>query len=165
MTRAELERAVRAWQRLLGLEHWQIDVVWDASRFDNEDVDDNSAPVRQAFTWRPRDYDFARLYLNPATCHDWPARDAHAVIVHELLHLATREVEWILDLVEGQLHRDVDELVHRTLRHVVEGFVDRIANRIVDLAADPAASPLTTGTTRRRAGRQRSNRGLESGAR
>lgn len=132
MTRAELEAIVAWWRPRLGLQAWTVEVEWDPKR---DDMDFDSG-VRHASTWRSRDYDEARVYFHPTEHVDWDRRRSNQLAVHELLHLATREVEFILDLTEGQLHRDVDELVNRSHRHAVEGAVDGLAYRLVDLVEE-----------------------------
>jgi hypothetical protein len=57
------------------------------------------------------------------------------------LHLVTREVEYVLDLIDSQLHRDSQELVERSHRHGVEGAVDRLAYRLVELVEELGTLP------------------------
>lgn len=140
MTRAELEAIVAWWVPRLGLAAWEIEVEWDPRR---DDMDFDSG-VRHAATWRSRDYDEARLYFHPSEHADWDRRKANQLAVHELLHLVTRDVEFVLDQVDGQLHRDVDSVVSGGHRHAVEGAVDRLAYRLVDLVAELAELPPTS---------------------
>lgn len=65
--------------------------------------------------------------------------------MHELLHLTTREVEFILDLLDEQLHRDVDTMISRSHRHAVEGAVDRLAYRLVELVEELGELPPAAG--------------------
>lgn len=127
MTRNQLEAIVAEWIPRLGLERWEIKIAWEGWEDEAEHRD------AHAFVWRARDYDQARLYLNPTDSKKWSLVEAHVIIVHELLHLATREVEFVLDMVDGYLHRDVDQAVARAHRHAVEGVVDRLAYRLVEL--------------------------------
>jgi hypothetical protein len=125
MTRARLEKIVRRWQRDLGLETWEITIEWDE-------------PAKEdcvAAVWRARDYDRATLYM-AKEWQTWTEREAHLNVTHELMHLVTREVEHVLDLVDGQIHRDAYEILRQSHRHYVEQAVDRLACRFVDLVLD-----------------------------
>lgn len=125
MSREELERLVRVWIVRLGLDRWQIRIIWDASEFQGEEP--------HARTWRARDYDEARIYLNPTTSAEWSRDEAERHIVHELLHLVTREAEFVLDLLEGRFSSSEAELVERVHSHAIEGIVDRLAAILVEL--------------------------------
>jgi hypothetical protein len=132
VTRHELEAIVAWWIPRLGLTHWDISVCWSTEDDDNPfQAEDHTA---HASTYRCRDYDVAKVYFNPREHKDWNRVTAHRHAVHELLHLVTREVEFVLDMLDGQLHRDVDTLVTRSHRHGVEGAIDRLAYRFVELA-------------------------------
>jgi len=125
VTRRQLERIVRQWTRRLGLERWDVTLCWD--EWDEE-------KQAHAYIWRSRDYDRAALYLNPAERLTWSELDAHRYVVHELLHLATREAESVLDLVKERLHPDAHAILEEAHRHELEGIVDRLAYRLVELA-------------------------------
>ena len=135
MTRHELELAVEWWRRRLGLERWAIRVEWEP----DDDGDDERRP--HASTWRARDYDEARIRFNLAEYRGWDRRRGNVLVVHELLHLVTRDVEHVLDLTDGQIHRDSHELLVRAHRHAVEGAVDRLAYRLVELVEDLGELP------------------------
>jgi hypothetical protein len=139
MTRAELEAIVAWWRPRLGLERWSLRVCWPGDPTDPDPItfDDH----QNAGTWRARDYDEARVYFNPDEISGWNHRRANQLAVHELLHLVTREVEWVLDLIDGQLHRDVDDMVGRSHRHAVEGAIDRLAYRLVELVDELGTLP------------------------
>jgi hypothetical protein len=128
LTRADMEWIVGIWIPMLGLSHWEINIDWEP------DDDEFDSPHKQAYTWRARDYDTARVCFNPTEFPKWSREKAHQVVVHELLHLVTRDVEFILDNLEGMLHRDVDKLIDQTFHHHLEGAIDRLAYRIVEIA-------------------------------
>jgi hypothetical protein len=132
-----MEAIVEWWRPRLGLQHWQLTVEWPAER----DDDDPDAERPKASTWRARDYDEARVSFDPHRVGDWDRREANVLAVHELLHLPTREVEYVLDLIDSHLHRDSQELVERAHRHAVEGAVDRLAYRLVDLVEELSELP------------------------
>jgi hypothetical protein len=127
VTRSEMERIVRWWQPRLGLTHWKLDIEWAPLTED----EDEKPP--HASMWRARDYEEGRLTLDERQTVDWDRCRANTVVVHELLHLVTRETEYVLDLIDSHLHRDSQELVERAHRHAVEGAVDRIAYRFVEI--------------------------------
>lgn len=135
LARAEL--LVRVWARRLGVDRWELELHLDdpagwASLHKPEDTD--------ASVHRSRDYDTATFWLDPGW-REWPARKLEATIVHELLHLATRDMEHVLDLLDGMVHRDVENVIAEAYRHAVEGAIDRLSYRLVDLVDE-----LTPGT-------------------
>lgn len=121
-----MEGVVSLWIKRLGLQRWNIEVKWD-------DPDHFKSDIDKAYIWRARDYEDARLYFNPNTSESWSMRTLHCTVVHELLHLVTRDVEFVLDQVEDQLHRDVETVVAETFKHHLEGAIDQIACRMVEL--------------------------------
>lgn len=128
MTRAGIENLVNLWIPRLGLSHWQIEVVWERRKDDPP-----FAPGDDAFTWRARDYEEARMYFDEEKMDGWDLKQASVMVVHELLHLVTRDVEFILDQIEGQVRSDMYEVLELSHRHAVEHAIDRLAQRIVDL--------------------------------
>jgi hypothetical protein len=130
MTREGVDHIVSVWIPRLGLSHWRIEVVWDGRYKD----DPSFSSFEHAFTWRARDYDEARLYFNQDEMERWDLRRTEEIVVHELLHLVTREVEFVLDQIDGQLRSDAQEIVEISHRHAVEGAVERLACRIVEIA-------------------------------
>jgi hypothetical protein len=79
-----------------------------------------------------RDYNEAKLFVC-TDFHEWSDEKTNQVIVHELLHLPTRDVEYILTAIEDMLHRDVDKVISETHRHHVEGAIDFLAYRFVEI--------------------------------
>ena len=136
MTRETIEQLVVQWMRILRLHAWEVSVVWpeDYEKWPEhrDGMPDFSSDHTYAWVWRARDYTRARLYFNPERLSD-DARTVEATIVHELLHLVTRDVEFILDQLDGLLHRDLDNLIMEAHNHAVEGAIDHIAYVLVDL--------------------------------
>lgn len=104
-----------------------------------EHVDDFGkwGPHDMAQVWRAANYEMARLYVNEAAFSpDRPGneRTLEASIVHELLHLVTRDMETIVENLDGLLHRDVFDLMERNHRDATEKAIDKLAYRLVDLA-------------------------------
>lgn len=130
MTREDALHVLEIWQSRLCLGHWEIE-------FKEGDLPEGEewAEHRQAFVWRARDYNTATLCLNPDFT-EWSRRKLNLSIVHELLHLITRETEFILDQLEGLVHRDVDRLLSDSHRHAVEGAIDFLSYRLVEIGGE-----------------------------
>jgi hypothetical protein len=122
MTRSAVERAVRVWQRRLGLDGWDVEVEWDEPSEDGSD----------ASTWRSASYDRATMKFAEGW-PKWSREFTNRVVVHELLHLVSRDLDEVVNDLEGQLHRDAFTLVDRRYLHEIEGLVDRLAYRLVEI--------------------------------
>jgi hypothetical protein len=126
MSRTQFERILRLWQKRLGLETWHLEVDWEKPA--SEDAD--------ASTWRSNNYDRAILYLDPAWVsweRDRGIEFVHRIVVHELLHLVFRDVDELVDSLDGQMHRDVCAMVDKRYHHEIEGLCDRLAYRLVGM--------------------------------
>ncbi|SRR6266404_6373538 len=129
MTRRALEKAVRLWQGRLGLEGWDLAVSWGKDPVTGEGCSEDA----DATTWRSNTYDRAVVYPSPDKFPNWTADFAHKVIVHELLHLVTRDVDRTVASIEGQVHPDVYRMIDKRYDHEIEGVVDRLAVRLVEI--------------------------------
>lgn len=133
-TRDFFEVQTHKWIGLLKLGHWEITVVWpeDYDKFSNTEGHEWDSEHMVACTYRRKDFNVAEiLYNESAKFKDH--REAEATVVHELLHLTTRETEFILDQIDGMLHRDVDRIITDGHRHAVEQAVDHLAYALVDM--------------------------------
>jgi hypothetical protein len=128
-----IEDLGRIWIQRLGLQNWDIQFIWGDELYKYW-ADVGLRDDLHASCWRAKSYDEAKIYVNPDEFEKWTDRDAAVNIVHELLHLVLRDVEFVIDHIEGFLHRDVDRAVSETFHHHVEGAIERLANRFVDLA-------------------------------
>ena len=129
LTRADIRAIVRTWQRRLEIDHWSIEIDFGTPAEASEEGREGP----WASIWRSRDYDLARLCLAEGWC-DWSRREANEHVVHELVHLWTREVEFVLDaLYRVDIHGDARSVIEETHRHLTEGVVDRIARRLIAL--------------------------------
>lgn len=137
MTSRELHRLVRKWQRRLGLERWQIEIVIDAAKWDAERDDD----PRFAWCRHSVNYDSGEVWINPHLAPDWEFKKASETIVHELLHFTAREVEQASDLLERQVHRDVWTVFENQRTRSLEAMVDGLARRLVELEAELTPKP------------------------
>lgn len=130
MNQKTIDDLVEWWKPRLGLTHWDISVVWGTELADYwQDAPANA----HASIWRSKAYDEAKLYVNPKDYKDWSMKDANRHIVHELLHLIMREVEFVGDQADGYLNKEVAEMFDISFHHAIEGAVDRLAMRFVDL--------------------------------
>lgn len=116
---------VRIWAARLGLSEWRIAVSFD----DGEDEDCYAETKPSAH------YEIAEIVFHRARMAKLEnKRQIEETVVHELLHCSHRDVESIVDLLDGQLHRDVETVVTESFRHHVETFIDRTARQLVGLA-------------------------------
>jgi hypothetical protein len=128
MTAKQLQKLVRVWQGRLGLQAWDIKVSFVPTSFCS------CAEDAEATTWRQNDYDRAVIFPNT----DWTSWDddrLSRLMVHELMHLVTRDLDRVIASVEEQVHPDAWRMVNTRYDHEIEGVVDRLANRIVDLCS------------------------------
>lgn len=141
MKKKWVERVVARWVKLLKLEAWELQVIWPDKDGvykewpENEEgfpkFDDKQA---YAAVWQAKDYDNARIYVNTDKWASTGNRVLEATIIHELLHIVTREAEFVLHMIDGMLQREVDEMVGRAHEHALEGIVDRLAFRLLEIA-------------------------------
>lgn len=120
LTQRDVVRAIRIWAKRLGLLHWNISVDFGRPASDGAD----------ASTWRSDTYDNAVIYLEPEW-RDWPLELLNRLVVHELLHLQTRDLDALVDDAREQLPRAASRQVEARYTHEIEGLVDRLACHIV----------------------------------
>lgn len=136
MTKKQAEKVVARWVKLLKVEHWEIDVVWpeDYSKWPETTQDfPRWGDDAWAAVYRTKDYEVARVYINPAQL-DKPNRLIEIAIIHEILHIVSKGLEHIVDLYDGMMHRDVDSILTATFKHEVEGVIDKLAFRFYEIA-------------------------------
>lgn len=122
MTRKKIERLVRTWQSRLGLDSWDIILDWT-----NPSPSENDADC-----WRSDDYDRAKLRFN-ADFSKWTDIFAERIVIHELLHVITRDIDRVIADLDGEIHRDVFTQTNRRYEHEIEGLVDRLSYRLMEL--------------------------------
>ena len=132
MKEQEIVDLVGTWQHRLGLDQWEIKVPF------GEDLEkywaDNDNPNAHASVERSKVYDSAKIYFNPRDYAGWTEQDATIHVVHELVHVLFRDVEWTVDQIVGQVPRDAEDFMGETFQHHLEGCIDRLARRFVNLA-------------------------------
>ena len=135
MTAKQLEGLVRLWQGRLGLEAWDLEV--EIARV---------SEGARAETFRSTTYQEAHVRFAPWVIGqgERPSEDSgtspldfttperlERLVVHELLHLVTRDVRGVIADLEGDLHRDVYAKVEERWQFAEEQAVDRLAAALV----------------------------------
>jgi hypothetical protein len=123
LTRGEIERIVAVWQDRMRLGHWQVDVDWSKP----PEIEDTLA---NCSAHGP--YDFAKIRFSPEY-PTWERRFANLVVVHELMHLVTRDLEYAAEAGEQAMPTAARPLFKSRIEHEVEAVVDKAATVLVDL--------------------------------
>lgn len=112
---------VTLWQTRLGLERWKIDV-----KIAEEPMEAYAecSPSAQ--------YEFATITFSP----NIESSVVEATVVHELLHILTKDIDSVIEDARAQLHPQASFQVEKRYDHALESFVDRLAQRIVEIAGD-----------------------------
>lgn len=131
LTPEEIAERVEAWKKrldLLGISHWRLDEV---ILVDDGEMPGGARADAAAAVFIPDRYDRCRFYFNNAYLDDASSADIDQSIVHEWLHVAMRDFDQALGVVEGwmpdQTYSDWEDRVN----HEREGLVDRLAWQIV----------------------------------
>lgn len=120
MTEAQLRRLAKRWAPRLGLDGWQIHVQIGGL----EDAE-NYAETHTSSDYRRATIRFGR------TAADHPA-GLEVLVVHELLHVATRDIRNTgLFGLEDEVHPAAQRVHDRAFRHLLEQEVDRLAVALV----------------------------------
>jgi hypothetical protein len=122
--RRYIDTLVEDWAVRLNLQHWDIKVMWD----EPADQKIDTANII-------RDYDYAKIHL----AGNWPtwSKDiAQRTIVHELMHLVTRDLEQVCADMEEVLGRLAWAVFEKRHNHELEAVVDRMATVLVFLGGD-----------------------------
>jgi hypothetical protein len=121
VTREQIEKLVADWIPRLGLEHWQVEIDWDKE----PEVESSQAEV----SWSAS-YDRAELHFR-SNYGEWDLRRAEQIVVHELLHVALRDLNMAGISVIGALEGPAAQIFSDWFDHELEGFVDRLAKALV----------------------------------
>lgn len=128
MTPAQLRRRVAYWQRKLaplGLQHWRIG---DLEINDAPDGESSSAAcVTPSNLYDTFTIEFRRDFLEDAE-----PEQIDEVIVHELIHIAFRDFQTIVESPAGFMDTGSKELWETMSNHELEGLVERLARTIVN---------------------------------
>lgn len=128
MTPGKLRRRIAYWQRALGplgVGHWKlsVDIVDEPRGQRNSD----------AGVFVPTHYDTARMEFrreHVETCGD---EELDCTIVHELVHLALRDLREVVDSSSERLSPSAEALFDELFDHEMEGVTDRFARTFVAL--------------------------------
>jgi hypothetical protein len=127
VTLAAFKRRVAFWaERLkpLGLAHWEIDI---------EVVDEPSPSTlygAKAAVTCSSNYDLVWMEVAEGWLHDSDLEEIDKVIMHELIHVAMRDLDDSIHRVTQYLGEPAVSVWKEELRHETEGFVDRIARTL-----------------------------------
>jgi hypothetical protein len=121
-TKRWVESRLRTWIDRLGLTAWAITLDWDTPA-------DEGA---WAQCWRSNDYDKATIYL----CEGWAdlgKAEVERLVVHELLHLVTRDLsrahDFVLEAIEDNV--PANNIAVAAWKRAEEGVVDRLSFALV----------------------------------
>jgi hypothetical protein len=121
--RAEMERITRVWQERMRLTYWEITFDWSTPLDPEETLGE---------IIRNNPYDDAKIRF-AANFAEWDRRFANVVIVHELMHLLTRDLEEAAESAGALLGASAGKLFQARLDYELEGVVDRTAAVLVDV--------------------------------
>lgn len=137
MTEKQLRGLLATWQQRLGLGDWRIVLKVGT-------VEDESAYME---TQRSVSYQRAVIHCQPWLLNgdgnaapesvmirgnDLSEDFVESSLVHELLHLHTRDMRAVVrDDLDGQVHRDVYSVLEASMARAEEQCVDRLAEALV----------------------------------
>lgn len=122
MTEAKFEALLKKWQKRLGLERWRVTVD-----FSTPLTDDNMQISRSKI------YDDATITVND-TWKTWGIEKVEQLIVHELLHLVHRDIDYVIyELVDGQTSPASYELIRKAYEFADEKAIDRMAHILMTM--------------------------------
>jgi hypothetical protein len=120
LTRAWVRKVVKLWRNRLGLHEWTLHLDWDTEPEDGV----------LARVWKSDDYLHATIQLGKG----WQKRravDMEGTLVHELFHVALRDLSRVNDAVFVELEPQAQRIAERAWSHAEEAFVDRHAEALV----------------------------------
>jgi hypothetical protein len=132
VTERELNQILRRWQRRMGLERWQIELDLEKPTESFGENDWHWAELA-----RSNNYEEATIRLHPEW-RSWSAEKAEHHLVHELVHVWTRDLEETLKLVDFHVPHAVHTLIQEAFAQRLEAAVDLIARRLVVIADEGA---------------------------
>jgi hypothetical protein len=122
MTEKQLGRIVWTWQKRLGLATWDLKLNFVDPC--NSDAD--------ATTWRSNTYERAEIRFGD-DWKTWTKAFSNVIVVHELVHLLTRDVEESMKPALEGLHAEAAKQIDKQQDREIESLVDRLAYRLVEL--------------------------------
>lgn len=125
-TREIIQEMVADWVPRLGLSHWLIGFAWD------QEVGKPDDDRKEAVCTIADDYDQCTIQISKGF-ERWPLDWAEWVVVHELVHIAMRDVSDSVGRATEYLSEQAKALADACFVHAEEGFVDRISYSLVTL--------------------------------
>lgn len=128
LTRDDVELIVRTWQKRLQLDYWRLTIDFDTPP--SKSGSDEDVPEAEIYASTP--YDHAKLLLNP----DWKTWDrlwANLTVVHELMHMHSRDLRAACTSVGDVLTHQAKLLWTSRCEHEEEKLVDKMATLLVSL--------------------------------
>lgn len=126
MSREDIERVVDVWKGRLYLAHWQTTIAWDRPLDEGDAIGECD---------RYDSYDYATLRFAPSLFTS-DRRKVNTTVVHELLHMSMRDLEWAACSVEKLLPKAVYTLFDARFEHEAEAMIDRLATILVELGGE-----------------------------
>lgn len=122
LTDAYFRRVWITWVKRLHLRHWQWEINLHAH------LDDAFAQVTPH-----QHYDQATVEFR-ADWSTWDKRALNETVVHELLHVAMRDIDHVMHLpCEMDLwKKQGSQAYHDAMEHATEGFIQRMAETLCD---------------------------------
>lgn len=128
MTRREITRIVRGWQKRLRLTNYSLSISFIPNDPNVADLEGGHAEIKVH-----DDYESAHLKI-AAGFAGWNERFANEVIVHELLHIFENGTGTAVESLEEVLDNDAYKLILARYSSAAENMVDRLALILVALA-------------------------------
>lgn len=116
MTRKQIDDTLETWRQRLAPE-WTVTIDWD-----KQPESENA----HASVYRPDDYH--RSHIRVAKDFLTESDEVQEqTLIHELLHLAVRDMDQAFRSTEGPLRGETYSVLEAQWEHAEEGFVDRLA--------------------------------------
>lgn len=147
MNQSEIYFILNEWKKRLYLHEWDFDIDWDTPAI----IDDEECGSKNyAQIWVSKDYFDANLKLS-ADWQSWTVEEANLNLVHELLHVKSRDTRHTIEYtLQGQLHRDVYDIIRSGYNHAEEAFLEAMARILINIGGSvkPSGKESTTKKTK-----------------
>lgn len=123
MTQRKLERLVRTWQKKLGIERWDIKIMWGVA----PETYGVAAEIETN-----KNYDSAKLRFNLAF-KLWTDQFAEEIVIHELLHVLHNQIDKAVESITSDLSPAGKSIADPWYEIALETFIDRMALRLYEI--------------------------------
>lgn len=125
MTQKQLAAIVDDWQYRLGLERWEIKILWGVA----------PETFGVAAEVDPHEmYDIAKVRFG-AAWPTWTVEFATKIVIHELLHVLHNGVDRAVDSAIADLTPAGQSQAEARYEREIETFIDRVALRMYEIAS------------------------------